>query len=40
MKHNVVDMELLSKDVIDMIQSLDIPEVSRVITDVLRREKV
>ena len=40
MKHDMVDMELLSKDVIDMIQSLDIPEVSRVITDVLRREKV
>ena len=36
MKHNVVDMELLSKDVIDMIQSLDIPEVSRVIADVFR----
>ena len=40
MKHDMVDMELLSKDVSDMIQSLDIPEVSRVITDVLRREKV
>ena len=36
MKHNVVDMELLSKDVIDMIQSLDIPEVSRVVADVFR----
>ena len=36
MKHNVVDMELLSKDVIDMIQSLDIPEVSRGVADVFR----
>ena len=40
MKHNVMYIELLSKDVSNMIQSLDIPEVSRVITDVLRREKV
>ena len=36
MKHNVVDMDLLSKDVIDMIQSLDITGVSRVIADVFR----
>ena len=36
MKHDMVDMELLSKDVIDMIQSLDIPEVSRVVADVFR----
>ena len=36
MKHNVVDMDLRSKDVIDMIQSLDIPEVSRVVADVFR----
>ena len=44
MKHDMVDMELLSKDVIDMIQSLDIPEVSRVVRSqtcsVLRKEKV
>ena len=36
MKHNVMYIELLSKDVIDMIQSLDIPEVSRVVADVFR----
>ena len=36
MKHNVVDMEFLSKDVIDMIQSLDITGVSRVVADVFR----
>ena len=30
MKHNVVDMDLLSKDVSDMIQSLDIPDVFRI----------
>ena len=36
MKHDMVDMELLSKDVIDMIQSLDIPEVSRGVADVFR----
>ena len=36
MKHDMVDMELLSKDVIYMIQSLDIPEVSRLVADVFR----
>ena len=36
MKHDMVDMELLSKDVIDMIQSLDITGVSRVVADVFR----
>ena len=36
MKHNVVDMDLLSKDVSDMIQSLDIPEVFRLVADVFR----
>ena len=34
MKHNVMYIELLSKDVSNMIQSLDIPEVSRVVADV------
>ena len=36
MKHNVVDMELLSKDVINMIQRFDIPGVSRLVADVFR----
>ena len=36
MKHDMVDMELLSKDVIDMIQSLEITGVSRVVADVFR----
>ena len=36
MKHDMVDMELLSKDVIDMIQSLNITGVSRVVADVFR----
>ena len=36
MKHNVVDMDLLSKDISDMIQSLDIPEVFRLVADVFR----
>ena len=36
MKHDMVDMELQSKDVIYMLQSLNIPEVSRVVADVFR----